>query len=75
MAVYRRNYTAYTGALTPAWSRSLVLFRYARRNLFRSKFQTGLFVLASSSVGVPASIYLAHNLSFLDKLGASEKVL
>ena len=35
MAVYRRTYTSYAGALTPAWSRSLVLFRYSRRKLFK----------------------------------------
>ena len=39
MAVYRRTYASYAGALTPAWSRWLVLFRYARKNLFR--FFTG----------------------------------
>ncbi len=45
MAVYRRNYRPYSGTLTPEWSRFLVLFRYSRRNLFRSKIQTGFFVL------------------------------
>ena len=44
MAVYRRTYASYTGPLTPGWSRWFVLFRYARQNLFRSKFQTALFV-------------------------------
>ena len=44
MAVYRRTYSAYAGSLTPEWSRWLVIFRYSRRNLFRSKFQTALFV-------------------------------
>ena len=44
MAVYRRTYSSYSGHVTPAWSRFLVLFRYAKRNLFRSKFQTALFV-------------------------------
>jgi hypothetical protein len=71
MAVYRRTYTSYSGSLTPAWSRWRVLFRYSRSNLFRSKLQTGLFVLCFfhpllSLLG----IYLVHNLSFLEKLGA-----
>jgi ABC-2 type transport system permease protein len=70
MAVYRRTYTSYAGALTPAWSRFLVLFRYSRRNVFRSKLQTALFVLCFFfPLACLLIIYLAHNLSFLDKFG------
>jgi len=71
VAVYRRTYTSYSGPLTPAWSRWLVLFRYSRSSLFRSKLQTGLFVLCFFYPLVCLlTIYLAHNLSFLAKLGA-----
>jgi ABC-2 type transport system permease protein len=71
MAVYKRSYKSYSGALTPTWSRWLVLFRYSRRNLFRAKFQTGLFVLCFFyPVFCVFAIYLAHNLDFLQKLGA-----
>lgn len=45
MAVYKRTYRGYSGAITPAWSRFLILYRYSRRNLFRSKFLTAFFVL------------------------------
>lgn len=45
MAVYKRTYRGYSGALTPTWSRFLVLYRFARRTMFRSKFQTAFFVL------------------------------
>ena len=45
MAVYRRSYKPYTGTVTPAWSRFLVLYRYSRKSLFRSKVQTALFVI------------------------------
>lgn len=76
MAVYRRSYTSYSGSLTPAWSRFLVLFRYSRKSLFRSKLQTALFVL---SFFFPLlcliSIYLAHNLSFLERLTGSNRLL
>jgi len=76
VAVYRRSYTSYTGALTPAWSRFFVLFRYSRKSLFRSKLQTALFVL---SFFFPLlcliSIYLAHNLSFLERLTGSNRLL
>ena len=71
MAVYRRTYASYVGALTPAWSRWLVLFRYARRNLFRSKFLTAFFVLCFFfPLLCLGAIYLANNLSFLQQIGA-----
>lgn len=68
MAVYRRSYTSYPGPLTAEWSRALVLFRYSRRNLFRSKLQTALFVLCFFyPLGSLLIIYLAHNLSFVER--------
>jgi ABC-2 type transport system permease protein len=71
MAVYRRTYASYSGALTPAWSRWLVLFRYARRNLFRSKFLTAFFVACFFfPLLCLGAIYLANNLSFLQQIGA-----
>jgi len=76
MAVYRRSYAGYSGALTPAWSRFLVLFRYSRRDLFRSRFQTALFVACFFfPVACLFTIYLSHNLSFLQRLGAASQVL
>ena len=45
MAVYKRSYRGYSGAVTAAWSRFLVLYRFSRRTLFRSKLQTIFFVL------------------------------
>jgi ABC-2 type transport system permease protein len=76
VAVYRRTYTSYAGPLTGAWSRCAVLFRYSRRNLFRSKLQTGLFVLCFFyPLFCLILIYLAHNLPFLDRFGASTQLL
>jgi ABC-2 type transport system permease protein len=70
VAVYRRTYTSYSGPLTPAWSRFLVLFRYSRKSLFRSKLQTGLFVLCFFyPLACLLIIYIAHNLSFLERFG------
>ena len=37
MAVYKRTYKAYSGALTPAWSRFTVLSRYGLSTLFDSR--------------------------------------
>ncbi len=71
MAVYRRTYTSYTGALTPAWSRFLVLFRYSRKNLFRSKLQTALFVLCFFyPLACLLIIYLAHSVILPESFGS-----
>lgn len=71
MAVYRRTYTSYSGALTPAWSRFLVLFRYSRRSLFRSKLQTALFVLCFFyPLACVLIIYLSHRLTLPESLGS-----
>lgn len=37
MAVYKRTYKAYQGAITPAWSRFTVLSRYGFSTLFQSR--------------------------------------
>src|SRR5579862_1642198 len=76
MAIYRRNYKPYAGAMTPQRSRFLVLFRYSRRNLFRSKFMTAFFVVCFFyPVVCLAVIYLAHSASFLAELGVPTGVL
>jgi ABC-2 type transport system permease protein len=76
MAVYRRNYRSYSGALTASWSRFLILFRYARRNVFRSKFLTGLFVVCFFyPVVCLVMIYLAHSASFLEQIGIPSQML
>src|SRR5271169_6304459 len=76
MAVYRRNYRPYSGPLTAAWSRCFVLFRYSRRDLFRSKFLIGLFVVCFFyPVVCLLLIYLAHRASFLQEIGVPRGVL
>jgi ABC-2 type transport system permease protein len=76
MAVYRRNYKPYAGKLTAEWSRCLVLFRYSRRNLFRSKFLTGLFVVCFFyPLACVLMIYIVHNASFLQEIGVGKEVL
>jgi ABC-2 type transport system permease protein len=76
MAIYRRSYKPYTGALTATWSRWFVLFRYSRRNLFRSKVQTALFTICFFYPLVSLTgIYLAHNLSFLASIGVSGNII
>jgi ABC-2 type transport system permease protein len=76
VAVYRRNYRPYAGVLTPAWSRWLVLFRYSKRNIFRSKFVTALFVACFFwPVVCLAMIYVAHSASFLRQIGLPPGIL
>jgi len=54
----------------------MVIFRYSRRNVFRSKFQTALFVACFFyPLLCLAMIYLAHNLAFLQQIGAPSQVL
>lgn len=57
MAVYKRRYESYRGPRTARWSRFLVLSRYALRDLFRSRFFFGFFVVCLLPVLV-AVVYL-----------------
>lgn len=69
MAVYKRTYKGYTGALTPEWSRFMILPRYSYARLFQSKFL--LMFLAACAIypiGAAGFIYIAHNVSFLKAL-------
>src|SRR5258708_9996797 len=45
MAVYKRAYKAYRGAMTPGWSRFSVLSRYGFATLFNSRMFTAFTVL------------------------------
>jgi len=76
MAVYRNSYKPYSGRLTPAWSRCLVLFHYSRRNLFQSKLQTGFFVVCFFFPVVSLfTIYLVHSANFLQQVGISSRLI
>jgi ABC-2 type transport system permease protein len=66
MAVYKRNYGRFRGDLTPAWSRFLILPRYAYRDVFQSRGFVAFFTLcfALPFAGL-LMIYLHHNLAAL----------
>ena len=66
MAIYERAYRRYAGPVTPAWSRFLVLPRYAFEAVFASKMFTSFFALCflPSLVGA-IIVYLHHNLKAL----------
>src|SRR5438045_9556450 len=69
MAVLERTYKQYQGALTPAWSRFLIIPRHAYRDVFRSKIFTGLFALSFVWPLVCAIvIYLHYNASAISML-------
>jgi len=62
MAVYKRNYTAYTGTVTPVWTRVSVLARYAFDEAWASKITIGLFIFSMLPCIVSLfGIYLANN--------------
>jgi ABC-2 type transport system permease protein len=70
MAVYKRTYRGYSGAMTPAWSRFLVLYRASRRALFRSKGSTAFFVLCFFfPLLCLLAVYANSNLSAISFLG------
>jgi ABC-2 type transport system permease protein len=66
VAVYKRTYKSYEGAMTPAWSRFLILPRASYGKLMQSKFLV-IYLMACFfyPLGCIGFIYLAHNLSFL----------
>src|ERR1700683_5117664 len=70
MAVYKQSYRGYDGPLTTAWSRFLILPRYAFEEMRRSRFFTMFFLvtmLAPLIFGL--IVYAEHNLSVLKMLG------
>lgn len=73
MAVYGRSYRRYTGEATPAWSRFLILPRYAYETVFKSKLFLIFYALCFliPFLGLIA-IYLRNNLNVLSFLGASQ---
>jgi ABC-type transport system involved in multi-copper enzyme maturation permease subunit len=69
MAVYEHLYSAYEGAEYSAWSRFLVIPRYALREVFKSKLFTTLFILCFIYPLIAAIlVYLRHNANALSML-------
>ena len=78
MAVYEQTYKPYTGALTPEWSRFLIIPRHAFRGVFKSKLFTAFYVVCFLPVLIEAvMIYLHHNVAALTimKVNASNLYL
>ena len=66
MAIYKRTYKGYTGALTAPWTRFLILPRFAWQGLFQNRFLTIFYVLCFFyPLGCLITIYLNHNLQFI----------
>ena len=64
MAVFKHAYKGYDGSLTPAWSRFLVLPRYAFEEMRRKRFYSMFFLVSMLPPLVFALIiYIQHNLS------------
>jgi len=66
MAVYEHLYGAYEGESQTAWSRFLVIPRYALRETFKSKLFTTVFILCFIYPLIAAIlVYLRHNANAL----------
>jgi ABC-type transport system involved in multi-copper enzyme maturation permease subunit len=62
MSVYKHNYRAYAGKITPAWTRVLVLAKYGFAEAWSSKITVGLFTLCLlPPIVFLFGIYLANN--------------
>jgi ABC-type transport system involved in multi-copper enzyme maturation permease subunit len=62
MSVYKHNYRAYTGKITPGWTRIFVLARYGYAEAWSSKITIGIFILSLLPfIGFLFGIYLANN--------------
>jgi ABC-2 type transport system permease protein len=72
MAVYERRLRPWAGPLTSRRWRFLVVARYARREVFRSRIATAFFAVCLAPVlGAALYVYLIHNLDLLQSLGAT----
>jgi len=69
VAVYKKTYQPYEGALTASWKRFLVLPRYALEDLRRTRFLT-IFYIATFLYPLIAAIviYAEHKLDLLKQL-------
>lgn len=62
MSVYKRDYRAYTGRVTPLWARIRVLVNYGLAEAWSSKITLGLFLVSLiPPVVFMVQIYLANN--------------
>jgi len=62
MSIYKHHYRAYTGRVTPIWTRIFVLARYGLAEAWSTKITTVLFVICLiPPVGSLLTIYLSNN--------------
>lgn len=62
MSVYKHDYRAYSGRITPLWSRVLVLARYGLNEIWSSKITIGLFTLSMlPSIVFLILLYISNN--------------
>ena len=62
MSVYKHEYRAYSGKVTPPWTRMLVVARYGFAEAWSSKITVGLFILCLIPPLIALfGIYLANN--------------
>jgi len=70
MAIYKRGYERYQGALTGQWSRWFVLPRFAWQRLMQQRLVAILFVIATFwPLACGAFVYLSHHAELLQGFG------
>ncbi len=70
MAVYKRRFNPYEGERTPAWSRLLIIPRYAYADVFASRIVLASFVFCFVwPLMCAAVIYIRYNATFLETFG------
>src|SRR3954453_16078754 len=60
MAVFNRTYGPFSGQQTPAWSRFLIIPRYAFHDVFRSKLLVAFFALCFVFPLIAAILIFLH---------------
>ena len=62
MAVHKRSYHSYAGELRPAWSRFLIVSRYAYERALSSRFVVAFFAICFFyPLGCALALYMNHN--------------
>lgn len=73
MAIFVKAYRGYNGQLSPAFQRTLVIFRYALADALKTRFFLGFLVLSLLlPLGLMCFLYSYHNVELLSQFELSQ---
>ena len=77
MAIFQKAYQGYEGAISAPVERTLVIFRYAMADAFRSRAFVAFFAICFlPSIGLMCALYAFHNLELMMQLDVNlEEIL